>query len=328
MKQTDSPGPTPDHAAARPTASVVICAYSERRWADLLRSLQSVTSQQPPPDEIVMVIDHNEPLLRRVTEHVPPGVRVLASTGPPGLSGARNTGVSASTGDIVVFLDDDAFARPGWLGALIETYGPGVIGVGGQAVAAWDEGRPGWFPPEFDWVVGCSYLGLPEHVADVRNVFGANMSFTRDALEKAGAFDRRLGRVGSGSSGAEETELSIRARAAVAGSRILLNPAAVVDHRVPRGRSRLRYFMVRCFGEGKSKAILARVAGGQAALSTERGYVRTVLPAGVLHGIGGLLRGNLDGGRRALAIILGFTATVAGFAWELVLNTLGDEAPG
>jgi glycosyltransferase involved in cell wall biosynthesis len=275
-----------------------------------------------------MVIDHNEPLFRRVTENVPSGVRVVASTGPPGLSGARNTGVGASTGDIVVFIDDDAFARPGWLRALIETYDPGVIGVGGRAVAAWDEGRPGWFPPEFDWVVGCTYVGLPEYVAEVRNVFGANMSFTRDALERAGAFDPRLGRVGSGTSGAEETELSIRARAAVAGSRILLNPAAVVDHRVPRGRSRLRYFIGRCFGEGESKAILARLSGGDSALSTERRYTRTVLPAGVLHGIGELLRGNLDGGRRALAILLGFTVTVAGFAWGLVLNTLGDEAPG
>jgi len=274
-----------------------------------------------------MVIDHNEQLLRRVTENVPPSVRVVASNGPPGLSGARNTGVMVSRGDIVVFLDDDAFARPGWLRALIETYGPGVIGVGGLAIAAWDESRPGWFPPEFDWVVGCSYLGLPDRVADVRNVFGANMSFTREALERAGAFDSRMGRLGSGFSGGEETELSIRARAAMTGSRILLNPAAVVDHRVPRGRSRLSYFIGRCFGEGLSKAILARLSGGGAALSTERSYALTVLPAGVLRGIGDLLGGNHDGGRRALAIILGFAATMAGFAWGVVRRSLGDEAP-
>jgi glycosyltransferase involved in cell wall biosynthesis len=295
--------------------SILICAYSEERWEDLLSALESARSQDPPPDEIVVVIDHNDELRRRLAGNVSPDIRVLASEAPRGLSGARNTGVSASSGDIVVFLDDDAFARPGWLRSLTETYGPGIIGVGGLAIAKWDEGRPGWFPAEFDWVVGCSYLGLPDRVADVRNVFGANMSFTREALDKAGAFNARLGRLGSGRSGGEETELSIRARAALPGTRILLNPDAVVEHRVPRARARLRYFLARCFGEGESKAILARLSGRREALSTERGYARTVLPAGVLRGIRDLVAGDRDGGRRALAIILGFAATVAGFTW-------------
>jgi GT2 family glycosyltransferase len=324
------PAPCPSTATRdgglRPTASVVICAYSDNRWLDLLSALQSVASQDPPPDEIIVVIDHNEQLLRRVAGHVSSDIRVLASDGPPGLAGARNAGVAASTGEVVVFLDDDAYARPGWLAALIETYRPDVIGVGGLAIAAWDEGRPGWFPAEFDWVVGCSYLGLPDRVAEVRNVFGANMSFTREALDTAGAFDLRLGRSGTGRTGGEETELSIRARAALPGTRILLNPKAVVQHRVPRTRARLSYFMSRCFGEGESKAILARLAGQRAALSTERAYARTALPAGVLRGIRDLLAGDPDGGRRAGAIMLGFSATLAGFAWGQIHQSIVGKA--
>ena len=64
----------------------------------------------------------------------PTDVRVLPNAHRQGLSGARNTAVAAASGDVVVFLDDDAAARPGWLGALLAPYAdPDVVAVGGVA---------------------------------------------------------------------------------------------------------------------------------------------------------------------------------------------------
>src|SRR5581483_12443163 len=101
--------------------------------------------------------------------------------------GARNTGVSVATGSVCAFLDDDAEAAPDWLAWLVKAYADkDVLGVGGAIEPAWQDRRPEWFPEEFDWVVGCSYRGMPVISADTRNLIGANMSFRRDVLVNVG----------------------------------------------------------------------------------------------------------------------------------------------
>lgn len=309
-----------------PSTSVVICAYTMDRWTETLDAIDSVVSQESSAGELVVVVDHNPELQERLTAAGVPA-RVIASEGTRGLSGARNTGIRATTGEIVVFLDDDARARTGWLQALLAAYEPDVIAVGGAALPEWVAGRPGWFPDEFDWVVGCTYRGSPVTRGEVRNVIGSNMSFRREALDAAGQFEGRLGRVGTGPAGAEETELCIRARRVLPGRRILLDPAAAVDHRVPRSRGRLSYFLRRCFGEGRSKAILAGLAGTGDALETERAYVRRVLPAGVLRGLREARDGDPNGARRAAAIVLGLAATTAGFAWGRLTGLRPSASP-
>lgn len=294
-------------------ASVIICAYTLDRWDDVLAAVASVTAQQPAPAEVVVVVDHNPELLARLSATMDTRVRVIPNESARGLSGARNAGVRATRGDIVVFLDDDAQARPGWLRTLLDGFEPDVMAVGGSALPRWDRGRPGWFPEEFDWVIGCTYRGSPMERAEVRNLLGANMSFRRSALQAAGGFEGRLGRVGTLPVGDEETELCIRARRAQPGMRIVLDPSATVDHRVPAARGRLRYFVDRCFGEGRSKAILVGLSGREAGLATERDYVRRTLPRGVLRGLRELIVSDRNGGRRAAAIVLGLGVTMAGY---------------
>ncbi len=53
----------------RPTVSVIICAYTERRWSQLKKSVASVEAQTSPPIEIIVCIDHNEELLRKSEEY-------------------------------------------------------------------------------------------------------------------------------------------------------------------------------------------------------------------------------------------------------------------
>src|SRR5262249_6573654 len=158
-------------------------------------------------------------------------VTVLENHGPRGLSGARNTGIAAATREIVAFLDDDAVADPTWLDELCQPYQRAEIAVvGGRVVPRWDDQRASWFPPEFDWVIGCTYAGHPDEGA-VRNVIGANMSFRRSVLERVGGFDDAVGRIASHPSGCEETELCIRVGQQLPGAVIWYAPAAVVHHR-------------------------------------------------------------------------------------------------
>ena len=83
---------------AADSVTVVICAYTEGRWQSLLRAVHSLRDQRRLPEQCVVVIDHNEQLLRRAQISLPDDVEVLASEERQGLSGARNTGVRAAWG--------------------------------------------------------------------------------------------------------------------------------------------------------------------------------------------------------------------------------------
>jgi len=300
----------------QPDVSVVICAYTEARWGDLTRAVRSVQRQAVAAREIVLVIDHNPRLLARAL-HELDGVRVIENAETRGLSGARNSGIQAARGEIVAFLDDDAAAEPDWLTHLLPAYAdPQVLGVGGAILPRWNGVRPVWLPEEFDWVVGCTYRGMPQETAPVRNLIGCNMSFRRDVFATVGGFRSVLGRVGTRPVGCEETELCIRAIQQHPDGRLLFEPRAQVRHRVPDSRESWRYFAARCFAEGQSKAVMSRLVGANDGLASERIHVLRTLPRGVIAGLADTtLRGDLAGLSRAAAIVGGLALTASGFAF-------------
>jgi glycosyltransferase involved in cell wall biosynthesis/GT2 family glycosyltransferase len=303
-------------ADSRPVSiSVVVCAFTTERLGVLSEAIESLRDQSMAPFEVVVVIDHNPELLEECRGSFPDAA-VIANEEGQGLSGARNTGVARCRGDVVAFLDDDAFAAPDWLERLADAYrAPDVVGVGGTVSPRWEGGeRPPWFPPEFDWVVGCTHSGMPARVEPVRNLVGANMSFRREALLEAGGFRRELGRVGTLPVGAEETDLCIRIGVSRSQARILYDPSAAVEHLVPPARASFSYFRRRCAAEGRSKAVLARLVGSRSGLSAERAYVRRTLPLGALRGLGDAVRGDGAGLRRAAAIAWGLASTSWGYA--------------
>ena len=301
------------------TTSVVICAYTEARWDQLAEAVASVQRQRLAVEEIVVVIDHHDGLLARAAAAFAPGsgdtsVTVLANAHAQGLSGARNTGIEASTGDVVCFLDDDAAAEASWTTHLLAPYDdPHVLGVGGAAIPTWETAAPSWWPGEFGWVVGCSYRGQPTSRAPVRNLMGCNMSVRRTVLDAVGGFDADLGRQGDNQAGCEETELCIRARQLFPDGVFLHEPAAVVHHHVPGARASWGYFRDRCRAEGVSKARMSRSVGQSAALSAESSYVSRVLPTAVAANVLSTLRGDLSGAARAGAILAGLGLTAGSF---------------
>ncbi|MET8222653.1 glycosyltransferase family 2 protein [Streptomyces sp. NPDC005301] len=295
-----------------PTLSVVICAYTLDRWDDLRAAIGSVLVQDPPADEVVLVVDHNQDLLERAARELS-GVRVVRNQRRRGLSGGRNTGVAVSGAEVVAFLDDDATAEPGWTGRLLAPYGdPRVMGVGGFVRPRWASRRPVWFPPEFDWVVGCSYRGQPRQAARVRNFIGANMSFRRRELIAVGGFLDALGRVGSRPvASCDETDLCLRIAARSPQAVLMYEPAAEVRHRVPESRASWAYFRNRCYIEGLSKALVARRCGSGPALASERAYVRSTIPRALARNLTGIRR---PGALHTIgALSGGVCATVAGY---------------
>jgi O-antigen biosynthesis protein len=293
--------------------TVVICAYTLQRWDAIGRALESVLGQRPQPKQVLLVIDHNPELADRARREFP-DVQVLESSGRPGLSGARNAGLSAATQPITAFLDDDAEARPGWLATLTDPYrSPRVVATGGNVEPRWPAARPSWLPPEYDWVVGCSYVGLPESGGAVRNPIGANMSVRTSLALEVGGFDAAVGRVRNRLSGGEETELAIRLTANSAGSLVYYAPDATVDHHVGLERVQFKYFLRRCWHEGLSKASVVRLAGASAGLERERRQVALVIPKALARDLRTFFRGDRSGLLRAGASVSGLVAAAAGY---------------
>jgi GT2 family glycosyltransferase len=292
------------------SASIVIACYTEERWALLRAAVESALSQSGPAAEVIVVVDHNENLLRRVAEQWPT-VTALPNEFGRGASGARNTGAFRATTPIIAFLDDDAAAEPSWLQTLLAPFeDPSVIGVGGGVSPDWQRRRPAWFPDEFGWVVGVSYRGLPEDVGEVRNVWAENMAVRADRFRQVDGFRLNFGKVGTRSS-PEDTDLCIRM--AALGGRWLYVPKALVAHHVPVERSTFAFFVRRSFSEGQGKAALRDFRPGEP-LESERAYTRHVLPAAVGRGIRDAFRDRRPS--RALqsgAIVVGLSSAGAGY---------------
>jgi glycosyltransferase involved in cell wall biosynthesis len=313
LTETSEPSTT-EHVATAPTVSVIVCAYTMRRWEILREGIASVGAQTHPALETIVVIDHNPELLK-VARETFRDARVVETVGDPGVSASRNTGVGLARGEILAFLDDDAVADEAWLEELVRPYSdPLVIGTGGMPMPRWNGGTaPRWLPCEFYWTIGCGYRGLPTETAPVRNPIGATMSFRKAVFDRVGDFYTSLGRIEAIPFGCEETELAIRALRAYPEGLVMHVPGARVEHFVPAARTSWSYYCSRCWLEGYSKERMTEMVGSADGLSSEWAYTLKTLPTGALRGLWDALRGDLSGLGRAGAIVVGLAITSAGY---------------
>jgi glycosyltransferase involved in cell wall biosynthesis len=297
--------------------SVVICAYSEERWEAVTEAVESIKHQNITPLEIILVIDYNKALFERALKQFV-GVNVVENVNLRGISGARNTAIAMAQGSILAFLDDDAAAESNWLEWLLKGYDdPQVLGIGGFIEPNWLTSRPGWFPEEFNWVVGCTYLGMPKTPTTIRNMIGANMSFRAEVLKKTGGFRDELARLGLTPFGCEETELCIKVLKQSPQGYFVYEPRAKVHHRVTAKRTEFRYFMAQCYSEGLAKAYISKLVGSSDVLSLEKEYTYRVLPRGVWRGIATFIQQrDIAAIGQSGAIVAGLVAAGVGYLVE------------
>jgi GT2 family glycosyltransferase len=234
-------------------ADVVICTYTPARWELLARSVESALAQEVAPQQLIIVVDHNDVLLARCRQEwgadsadSPVEIVVVANQFAGRLGSARNTALLLARAEIVAFLDDDAEAAPDWLERLRAVYvtHPGAVAVGGAPRPNYGAPRPSWFPPDFDWVFGCHYQSLPDRLAPVRRLIGASMSVRRDEMLAVGGFH---------ADDHDDMDLSHRIAHEHGPAAVLYEPRAEVHHYVPPERMTWSYFWRRCFFVNRSK---------------------------------------------------------------------------
>lgn len=316
-----------------PDVSVVVCTLD--RAASLDRLLWSLASQTAPAGnfevsfEVVVVNNRPGDGAQAVASAYAarlPGLR-LVDEPVLGLSTARNRGVSASSGELVAFIDDDAEAGEGWLAAIADRFSdPAVAALGGRIDLVFPTGWPSWLPTR----LAGHYAGLdlgpePFLLQAPRVPYGTNMVVRRGVLDEIGGFLTSLGRRGRSLISNEEVELFGRVRAS--GAAIWYDPAVQVLHHVELERATRRYLVRRAFAQGRSMALQEE---HQETGRTPRQWRRRAVGAtsAVLRCGPGLVRAagaGGPGGPETMAVV-GRAANRGGYAVEAVLASRREAA--
>lgn len=274
-------------AEGGPVLSVVVAAYTMDRLHDVYELLDSISAQAYRPIETLLIVEQSLELYQHLSQHLDQrddlSVRVFFSEGKVGLSANRNRGICEARGEIIAFVDDDVILAPDWAEQVMETMrDEAVVGVTGPAMPLWLDESLRWLPQEFHWLISCTSWADWPTVREVRNVWGHNMAFRREAFARAGLFQTAVGLRGLGGPVAEDDEFSLRVRA-VTGKSILYNPQAIVWHKVYRYRLGWRYIAERSYWIGRSRHLLAGShdtrlrGGGQGTLTPEADLLKRIL---------------------------------------------------
>ena len=222
-----------------PMASIVICSYNGGSTIEsCLRSMQKL--RYPGEYEVIFVDDGSTDNTPEILKKFP-WVRNIRQKNM-GLSHARNVGLEAARGEIVVYTDSDCEADEHWLYYLALALVRGkYVGMGG----------PNLIPDEGSWVADCVGLspGGPTHVMiddrEAEHVPGCNMAFYKWALKQINGFDPQFRKAGD--------DVDVIWRLQDLGYSIGFAPAAQVWH---YRRNTVQAYLKQQRGYGEAEAML------------------------------------------------------------------------
>ncbi len=222
-----------------PRISVVVCSYNGART--IRDALEGLRRLDYPNYDVIVVDDGSTDDTAAIASQY--DVRLIR-TANRGLSSARNTGLAAATGEIVAYLDDDAYPDPHWLTFLAATFlRTSHAGVGGPNIAPAGDGS----------IAECVARapGGPVHVLitdrEAEHIPGCNMAFRTACLEAVGGFDPRFRTAG------DDVDLCWRLQDR--GWTLGFHPAAMVWH---HRRNSVWTYWRQQIGYGRAEAMLER----------------------------------------------------------------------
>jgi GT2 family glycosyltransferase len=263
---------------AMPFQPTIIIPTKDRRemLSHLLDSIQQLTAIDRIVPEII-VADNNSRddtygYLTGIAGSFPTPIRFLRVL-RGGKSAAINDAVRLSTGNVLAFLDDDVVVDKTWLTSVETFFNTSGYGAGQGTVRLQS---PAGDDPEVRRL-NQRYRTIPiiDHdssLKEVRSLNGSNFFVRRDAFDRIGGFDERLGPGASGTS--EDVEFA--SRLAQWGIAIGLAPNAVVYHHVDWDRLTDEYFKRRHWQQGRSRLLISDRSHVQIGLNLVRANAQYV----------------------------------------------------
>lgn len=318
------------------TISIIVTSYTTKQLKDIMELLESIKAQSYPNIETIFVAERSRELydLVKAQEKNIPNLKVVFNDKKPGISAARNLGIEMSKGEIIAFIDDDAVLTRQWAEETAKAYAgsDSIIGLTGPIVPAWEDPSMAWFPREFYWIFACTYYDWTEP-REVRNGYGTNISFKREAFDHGGLFPSYLGsergsKAGQQKTTAEETDLSLRIKRKT-GKRIIYDPKVVVNHKVHKFRLSRKYIWKRAYIEGCSKMLIRKTYKGklkeEKLLKTEYDLLRRIFLRLFPDMLKGFLTSPINAWRRLSVTAIVLLAVATGYLSYLFRDTPNER---
>lgn len=241
--------------------SVILCTYNRcESLKDTLNSLQDLETNESFTYEVIIVDNNSNDNTRNTADtYVPRFQGNLRYIFEPrqGKSFALNTGIRASNGDIVAFVDDDEIVDANWLiniSATFESYAADC--VGGKIVLDCKQALPQWLNKGYLGILGKLDYGddLLKITSTKYPLFGGNLAIKRSKIFEYGLFREDLGRRGDKLYGNEEIDLFDKMVSTK--EDIFYQPKAIVFHKVPAERLKKRHFRKWNYDSGEHEFML------------------------------------------------------------------------
>lgn len=262
-----------------PLISVIVCGHFSKRFDNMVKCIESLLNNEYQELQIIIVIDGNEELKQNIESKFKDNkILIIGNTINEGPSIGRNRGIKYAKGDIIAFVDDDAYVPTDWLVCIAKTFCDysEIISVGGKLLPVYEDNYR--LPEEILWIVGCTYKGHPEKRQFVRNVISANMAVKKDIFNEIDfqtLYDKKNG-IYFPNKELEDTLFCVRLNDKKCNA-VLYDPDIIAYHNVSKDRLKLSYILKRTFSEGMLKAKLKNLESRNSVLTCEQNYLNTLL---------------------------------------------------
>jgi GT2 family glycosyltransferase len=237
---------------------VTVVVPTHNRASFLSRTIVSLTEQELPPTDIVVVDNASTDDTAAVVADLKTKVKRLRYVLEPrlGVSCARNRGAAEASGHLVAFLDDDAVAAPQWIEAFVEAAeaAPEAAAFAGPIDLRWTRPRPPWLRGLEGWYGRFDLGSERRRIESPLYPFASNLAFRREAFLTACGFPVELGPRGTVRIANEEDGLF--RRVAQRGWTVLYEPDALVYHWVHKERLTRSYLIGRSYTQGRSEVLV------------------------------------------------------------------------
>ena len=260
--------------------SIIICTYNRDKY--IYNVLKSIAENDFPAEKFeILLINNNstddtERECNRFRTDFPlPDYRYFIEK-EQGLSYARNRGIKESTGDILIYVDDDATVNKEYLQTYYSFFDqhPAAMAAGGPIIPKYETQEPKWMSHfTRPLITGSLYKGncISEFKGE-RYPGGGNAAYRKSVFEKTGLFNVDLGRKGNNLMGAEEKDIFDKMRSL--GMKYYYLPDAILYHIIPGTKLTKEYFDFLTYSIGKSERMRTK------AISQWK-YVKRIISEGI-----------------------------------------------